>query len=332
MARSEARISVAIWDDPDFVALSVEAQRMYLFLLSQPDLAHNGVLALRERRWARSAASLTASDITSALKELQQANYVVVDEDAEELLIRSLIRRDKVYRQPYVLQSASEHLPLVASPAILAALRSELQRIQAECELSDKAADLVRGMLDAIEMRVPEPSQDGSPHSAGDRPVDPPGEGLAEGPGDPSGEGCALSYGERGGVRRVSSDSPTPLPLTPDPPSPSKAPSEPSSRRASRAATKRGTRIPDDFQATPAMVEWARANVPEVDGRRETEKFINYWRAKSGKDATKLDWVATWRNWMLNAADRAPAGGARASPPRHQAHQNNPNANYHGEL
>jgi hypothetical protein len=69
---------------------------------------------------------------------------------------------------------------------------------------------------------------------------------------------------------------------------------------------KRGTRIPDGFTVTPEMVDWARVKTPHVDGRRETEKFINYWTAKSGKDATKVDWVATWRNWMLTAAERTP--------------------------
>lgn len=102
-------------------------------------------------------------------------------------------------------------------------------------------------------------------------------------------------------------------------PDSSKTPSE-SSRRATRAiATKRGTRIPDDFTVTPEMVTWARERVPAVDGRVETEKFINYWRGKSGKDATKLDWPATWRNWMLNAAER---NGARASPSRNGPYRN----------
>lgn len=73
----------------------------------------------------------------------------------------------------------------------------------------------------------------------------------------------------------------------------------------------RGTRIPADFAVAPAMVAWARANCPTVDGQRETLKFINYWQAKSGKDAVKVDWVATWRNWMLNAAERAPQGTPR---------------------
>lgn len=72
-----------------------------------------------------------------------------------------------------------------------------------------------------------------------------------------------------------------------------------------KPAQKRGTRLPDDFAVTPDMVAWARERVPHVDGRHETEKFINHWRGKSGKDATKLDWQATWRNWMLRASERA---------------------------
>jgi hypothetical protein len=78
--------------------------------------------------------------------------------------------------------------------------------------------------------------------------------------------------------------------------------------KASSMPRNRGSRIPDDFTVAPAMVAWARANCPGVDGQRETTKFINYWQAKAGRDGVKLDWVATWRNWMMNAADRAPQG------------------------
>lgn len=73
---------------------------------------------------------------------------------------------------------------------------------------------------------------------------------------------------------------------------------------SSSVPRKRGTRIPDDFTVTTEMVTWARDRVPHVDGRLETEKFVNYWRAATGQKATKCDWEATWRNWMLNAAER----------------------------
>lgn len=52
------------------------------------------------------------------------------------------------------------------------------------------------------------------------------------------------------------------------------------------------------------MVSWARKNTPHVDGRRELEQFRDFWQAKSGKDATKLDWVATWRTWMRREEQR----------------------------
>lgn len=70
-------------------------------------------------------------------------------------------------------------------------------------------------------------------------------------------------------------------------------------------AEKRGTRIPDGFAVTPAMAQWAMTNAPGVDIRLSTEKFINYWTAKTGQAATKLDWPATWRNWLLTDQERA---------------------------
>jgi hypothetical protein len=76
---------------------------------------------------------------------------------------------------------------------------------------------------------------------------------------------------------------------------------------SSSSPRKRGTRIPDDFAVTSDMVAWAKENAPAVDGRVETENFRDYWVAKSGTTATKLDWVATWRTWMRNAQQRTGA-------------------------
>ncbi|MGW1680525.1 hypothetical protein [Saccharopolyspora sp. NPDC002376] len=90
-------------------------------------------------------------------------------------------------------------------------------------------------------------------------------------------------------------------------------PSTPQEKKTSSSSgpRKRATRIPEDFTVTAEMVTWARENCPNVDGRRETEMFVNHWTAKSGKDATKHDWERTWRNWLLrsqkDAERRAPA-------------------------
>jgi hypothetical protein len=80
---------------------------------------------------------------------------------------------------------------------------------------------------------------------------------------------------------------------------------------------RRGTRIPPDFTATPDMVAWARERVPQVDGRTETEKFTNHYRSMAGQKAVKLDWVLTWRNWMLNAngyGGKSPPAGTTPLP------------------
>lgn len=63
----------------------------------------------------------------------------------------------------------------------------------------------------------------------------------------------------------------------------------------------RGTRIPDPFLLTVEMRSYAADKRPNIDVNEETEKFVNYWRSKPGSGARKLDWVATWRNWILNA-------------------------------
>lgn len=87
-------------------------------------------------------------------------------------------------------------------------------------------------------------------------------------------------------------------------------------KTSSRSSSEgRGTRIPDDFHATPEMIAWARANTPLV-GAKETEAFIDYWRAKPGAAGRKVDWIATWRNWMRRAQADAERANGRASPRR----------------
>lgn len=65
---------------------------------------------------------------------------------------------------------------------------------------------------------------------------------------------------------------------------------------------KRKTRLPDPFLVNPLMTQWAAERAPAVVLATETEKFVNYWRGSGG---TKVDWVATWRTWMLRAQEDA---------------------------
>lgn len=314
MARSYGRVFAAIWDDPDFVARSPTAQRMYLFLLSQPDLEHSGIIPLRERRWAKGCGALNPSMVADDLKELEAHRFLVIDDDTEELLVRSLIRRDEVWKQPNVFKSALSSAIAAKSPRIREALAAELRRLDLNEELA-AARDIAVRRLEPFANPSLTPSEPSGSHPGTTPEASADGQ-VAESAGNdetagqnPSGtlsEGNPCSYGERGEGNGGSVEaSPYPFPLSPQP------------QPEGQPKRKRGTRIPADFKVTPEMVTWAREKCPHVDGKRETEKFINYWQAKSGKDATKLDWAATWKNWMLNAAERAPHG--RASPGRPQS-------------
>jgi hypothetical protein len=70
---------------------------------------------------------------------------------------------------------------------------------------------------------------------------------------------------------------------------------------------KRACRLPVDWKPTEVDIAWQRAKgIPDSSARSEFEKFCNYWRAKAGKDAAKLDWSLTWHSWLLNALERQP--------------------------
>jgi hypothetical protein len=73
---------------------------------------------------------------------------------------------------------------------------------------------------------------------------------------------------------------------------------------------KRGTRIPEPFVVTGEMRAWAATKTPGIDVDRTTVKFVNYWRAKTSQ-ATKLDWRATWDNWLLSDYEKLPSKSSR---------------------
>lgn len=54
-----------------------------------------------------------------------------------------------------------------------------------------------------------------------------------------------------------------------------------------------------------------------TNGRATAElaKFRDFWAAKTGADATKADWQATWRNWVRRAVETQPQGQQRRAQP-----------------
>jgi hypothetical protein len=69
---------------------------------------------------------------------------------------------------------------------------------------------------------------------------------------------------------------------------------------------KRGSRLPQDWFLTKAMGDWATQERPDLDVRQVAEQFKDYWVAQAGQKGVKLDWDATWRNWVRNTKAAKP--------------------------
>jgi len=73
---------------------------------------------------------------------------------------------------------------------------------------------------------------------------------------------------------------------------------------AARASRLQVEALPDEWRF------FCQAERSDLDPERTFAKFCDYWKAKPGKQGTKLDWLATWRNWVRQ--ERKPNGEGNA--------------------
>jgi DNA-binding HxlR family transcriptional regulator len=74
----------------------------------------------------------------------------------------------------------------------------------------------------------------------------------------------------------------------------------------------RGTRLSTEWVLTVGWAKEAFETCPHMNDeqvRFEAKQFKDYWTAKSGKDATKRDWLATWRMWIRKAGEGIATNG-----------------------
>jgi hypothetical protein len=73
-----------------------------------------------------------------------------------------------------------------------------------------------------------------------------------------------------------------------------------------RERTPRATRLSQDWQPSNSDLDYARElGWTDKQVRDTAQDFSDYWMAKSGQGATKVDWSATWRRWCRNTAPKA---------------------------
>jgi uncharacterized protein YdaU (DUF1376 family) len=64
-------------------------------------------------------------------------------------------------------------------------------------------------------------------------------------------------------------------------------------------ATK-GSRLSTDFELPDSWTEFCQTERPDLNPQKVFDSFKDYWVAKAGAAGVKLDWQATWRNWVRN--------------------------------
>jgi len=61
-----------------------------------------------------------------------------------------------------------------------------------------------------------------------------------------------------------------------------------------------GKRLANDFHFPKEWAEFCQQTRPELHPTQTFDKFKDYWIAQAGQKGVKLDWFATWRNWVRN--------------------------------
>lgn len=275
MARDRANINTGIWNDADYRNLTVDAQHLYYMLMTHPTLTYVGVADWRPKRLTAYAAGLTVERIEQAAQELASGHYIVIDEDTEEVLVRSFVKHDGLLKQPRLSVSMANAYAQTASNTIRGVVVHELLRQRDEnpefkCWADPRVADV-------LTQPAVNPKTDPA---------------LGHGFG-PSLAQTEVQFGPGLGMRTSTStstsskedrDAPPALPIEA---SDGKPPSTPSTRK------KPSKPIPDDW--TPSDSHRAKAAAEQIDLPHETEKFRNNALAKDQRFA---NWDRAFTNWL----------------------------------
>ena len=178
MAQDFAPLLRSIWSDEDWRALTMDAQHVYLMLLSHPDRNSAGVLSMTLRKWTRLAVDLSPDRLDVALAELDAAGFIVVDEDTEEVLVRAFVRRATVYKHIRMMANALREISEVESERLKSALGQELMRLPrlAVPATNTKMAEEAVRTQDRLDVLA---------SMLCDAPPDPPGQSVAHPMGHP---------------------------------------------------------------------------------------------------------------------------------------------------
>lgn len=130
MARDRANIRTDMWGDEDFTSLGPGAQLLYVYLLAFPKLTYAGTADWRPKQIAQKMRGVTPAQVCTWAAELEQARFVVIDEETEEIFIRSFLRHDGALQNPNLWKSIGRDFAGIGSKKLSARVGQEVRRLR----------------------------------------------------------------------------------------------------------------------------------------------------------------------------------------------------------
>lgn len=119
---------LSLWSDDDWRALTSQQHDVYAALLTTHDLSWCGVAPLLPQRLVGWSVDLNLRRVQVTLEQLADARFLVIDEAAGEILVRSYVRHDDFLKQPNVTKAMARALERVRSDQLHRTVVAELGR------------------------------------------------------------------------------------------------------------------------------------------------------------------------------------------------------------
>lgn len=281
MARDRANINTGIWTDDEFIDITRDEQWLYFLLMTDPQLSYAGVTDWRPGRLAQRSSDTTKDDIEQAGARLQAGRYIFIDEETEEVLIRSFLRHDGLLKQPRLGVSMFNAYGSIASKDIRKVVIHELKRLHDEFpEWKAFGVDKVRELFKLS-------SADMSEFTQGFTPPLTPGFGPGFTPNQSSPQASHTS------TATSTATSPS---------------IEGDTQGDEKEKAQPATSIPKDWMPTKAHAD--RAREKNVDLHEEAEKFRNH---ALSVDRKAVRWNNAFTNWLIKAEPK-PSQHRRFNP------------------
>lgn len=300
MARKFGTVNVAIWNDPEFRKLPPAAQHLYLLLWTAPDLSFCGVHDWRPGRLTKLSSGFTEEHTRTVAECLTARYFLVIDEETEEILVRSWARFDELLKQPRLAVSYAFAYSAVYSPTLRSVLAHETRKMR------DLWPDLACWKDERVAVILDHPAV-----SAKDLPT--PSDPFGPEVGDRVDQGFPLGLAQTQG--KV-------WPSVCPPPTPTPTPSTFTPLGADKSANTKAkgkrpaTSLPEAWEPTDSHREYASARGLDLD--HEAGQFRAHAEAN---DRRQANWNASFRQWLGIARPRPRAVASTRPPDAHDIEQ-----------